>query len=157
MNGNLPFHVVLVAPEIPQNTGTIGRLCVNADAHLHLIEPLGFLIDDTHLRRAGLDYWPHLKWNLWKSWDAFLEGARPGRLVFLTSKTQQSIYGLRIQPGDFFVFGNEQHGLPPEFHERYKTQLFTIPMPGEHARCHNLANAASIALYEGLRQTQFTK
>lgn len=157
MNGNLPFHVVLVAPEIPQNTGTIGRLCVNADAHLHLIEPLGFLIDDTHLRRAGLDYWPYLKWNLWKSWDAFLEGAKPGRLVFLSSKTKQSLYDLQIQPGDFFVFGNEQHGLPPEFYERYKAQLFTIPMPGEHARCHNLANAASIALYEGLRQTQFAK
>lgn len=147
-----PFHIVLLAPEIPQNTGTIGRLCVCTGATLHLIDPLGFQIDDAHLRRAGLDYWPYLDWHRWKSWDEFLDAMRPPRLVFLTSKTDRSYFSLKTREGEFLVFGNEQHGLPQEFYSRYADSLYTLPMPGEHARCHNLANAASIALYEALRQ-----
>ena len=151
----LPFHIVLNAPEIPQNTGTIGRLCVCTGAVLHLIDPLGFKIDDAHLRRAGLDYWPFLEWYRHADWNAFLQEAKPARLAFLTSKTTRSIFDYQAQPGDFLVFGNEQHGLPEEIHQRYADNLYTIPMPGPHARCHNLANAASIALYEVLRQTGF--
>ncbi len=147
-----PFHIVLIAPEIPQNTGTIGRLCVCTDTVLHLIEPLGFQIDDAHLRRAGLDYWPYLEWHLWKDWDSFIEAMKPERLVFLSSKTTKSYFDLQVQEGEYLVFGNEQHGLPVEFYEKYKDSLYTLPMPGEHARCHNLANAASITLYEALRQ-----
>lgn len=151
----IPFHIVLVAPEIPQNTGTIGRLCVNAGAVLHLVDPLGFQIDDAHLRRAGLDYWPFLKWHRWKNFPHFLQEMAPKRMLFLTSKTNQSIFQTKINPGDFLVFGNEQHGLPQDFYQTYHDCLRTLPMPGLHARCHNLANAASIALYEALRQQNF--
>ncbi len=150
-----PLHIVLVAPEIPQNTGTIGRLCVNTGTVLHLIEPLGFLLDDTHLKRAGLDYWPFLRWHLWHSFPHFLQEMNPQRMLFLSSKTQRSLFQTQIHPGDFLVFGNEQHGLPPEFYQTYQDSLVTIPMTGIHARCHNLANAASIALYEALRQLNF--
>ncbi|MBR0459769.1 MAG: tRNA (cytidine(34)-2'-O)-methyltransferase [Victivallales bacterium] len=146
------FHIVLVAPEIPQNTGTIGRLCVCTDAHLHLIRPLGFSLDEAHLKRAGLDYWPFLHWDVYDDWEQFLAQNRPERMFFLSSKTTRSLYDTSLRLGDWLVFGNEGHGLPVDFYARYESQLITIPMPGEHARCHNLANAVSIALYEGLRQ-----
>lgn len=149
------FHIVLVAPEIPQNTGTIGRLCVCTGARLHLIEPLGFSLDEAHLRRAGLDYWPHLDWQLYPDWETWLErvAPEPGRLYFCSTKTDRSLYQTQLQAGDFLVFGNEGHGLPAAFYPRYQNRLVTIPMPGGHARSHNLANAVAIVLYEGLRQT----
>ncbi len=149
------FNIVLVAPEIPQNTGTIGRLCVCTDARLHLIRPLGFQLDEAHLRRAGLDYWPYLHWQVYDSWEDFLEKATPPRMFFCSTKTSRSIYEVRFSPGDWLVFGNEGHGLPTEFYTRYQQDLYTIPMPGQHARSHNLANSVSIVLYEAMRQTQF--
>ena len=152
------FNIVLVAPEIPQNTGTIGRLCVCTDAALHLIKPLGFSIDEAHLRRAGLDYWPFLNWHLYEDWRDFLtRNQSPSNLVFCSTKTSRSLYECTLREGDWLVFGNEGHGLPPEFYTQYHDQLFTIPMPGQHARSHNLANAVSIALYEGLRQTRWNR
>ncbi|MFA6928740.1 MAG: tRNA (cytidine(34)-2'-O)-methyltransferase [Lentisphaeria bacterium] len=152
---NSTFHIVLVAPEIPQNTGTIGRLCVCTDARLHLIRPLGFQLDEAHLRRAGLDYWPYLQWQVYENWEDFLERAQPDRMIFCSTKTSRSIYDVRFTPGNWLIFGNEGHGLPEDFYSRYQEHLFTIPMPGQHARSHNLANAVSIALYEAMRQTQF--
>ena len=150
------YNIVLVAPEIPQNTGTIGRLCVCTDAVLHLIKPLGFSLDEAHLRRAGLDYWPHLHWHLYDDWEDFLQrNGHPTRLFFCSTKTSQSIYDQTFAEGDWLIFGNEGHGLPHALYERYADQLYTIPMPGEHARSHNLANAVSIALYEALRQTRW--
>lgn len=150
------FHIVLVAPEIPQNTGTIGRLCVCTDAMLHLIKPLGFSLDEAHLKRAGLDYWPFLNWNVYEDWDDFLEkNGNPVNMYFCSSKTERSLYECSFHYGDYLVFGNEGHGLPADFYDRYSDRLCTIPMPGRHARCHNLANAVSIALYEGLRQNGF--
>ena len=158
MSGTPCFHIVLVAPEIPQNTGTIGRLCVCTDARLHLIRPLGFLLDEAHLRRAGLDYWQYLDLRVHDTWEQFLnEEGHPRRLLFLSAKAKRSLYEMRLEPGDYLVFGNETSGLPPSFHQNYSEQLFQLPMPGRHARCHNLANAASIALYEGLRQTMFRR
>ncbi len=150
------FHVVLVAPEIPQNTGTIGRLCVCTGARLHLVKPLGFLLDEASVRRAGLDYWPHLDLRVHEDWDAFLADAKPERMLFASTKGGRSLYGFKFRPGDFLVFGNEGHGLPDAFYERYGDGLYVIPMPGAHARSHNLANAASIVLYEALRQTVFS-
>lgn len=147
-----PFNIVLIAPEIPQNTGTIGRLCVCTGARLHLIEPLGFLIDDAHLRRAGLDYWPYLDWTVHPGWEGFLDREQPQSMVFLSSKTTSSFFDYQVHEGEYLVFGNEQHGLPPDFYGRYADRLRTLPMPGPHARCHNLANAAAITLYESLRQ-----
>ncbi|NLF19481.1 MAG: tRNA (cytidine(34)-2'-O)-methyltransferase [Lentisphaerae bacterium] len=148
-------HVVLVAPEIPQNTGTIGRLCVCTETPLHLIEPLGFSLDEAHLRRAGLDYWRYLDVTVHPTWEAFLERARPGPLRFCSTKGARSLYEVRFDEGDWLVFGNETSGLPPGFYERYREALLTIPMPGRHARSHNLANAVSIVLYEALRQTRW--
>lgn len=152
----VPFHIVLVAPEIPQNTGTIGRLCVCTDARLHLIRPLGFSLDAAHVRRAGLDYWQHLDLRVHENWQAFLDDARPERLFLASTRGRHSLYDYRFDAGQFLVFGNETSGLPDEFHTRYQESLCAIPMPGQHARSHNLANAVSIVLYEALRQTRFS-
>lgn len=146
-------HVVLIAPEIPQNTGTIGRLCVCAGAPLHLIRPLGFELSESRIRRAGLDYWQHLDLQVHEDWERFLREAAPRRMVFATAHAERTVYDIDFQAGDFLVFGNETSGLPSDFYRRYADSLATIPMPGPRARTHNLANAASIVLYEAIRQT----
>ncbi len=150
------FHIVLIAPEIPQNTGTVGRLCVCTDAALHLIEPLGFELSESRIRRAGMDYWQYLNLQVYKNWDDFIVRNQPPRLLFASTKGNKNVYDVKFMADDFLVFGNESSGLPPHFYERYAAQLFTIPMPGQHARSHNLANAVSIVLYEALRQTLYT-
>ena len=147
-----PLHLVLVQPEIPHNTGAIGRLCVGLDCELHLIRPLGFQLADRHLQRAGMDYWPQVRMTLHDTWQAFLERVDPPQLILLSTHGQQSLYDCRFVPGAALVFGNESRGLPPELRERYRERLFKIPMPGEHARSINLANAAAIAAYEAYRQ-----
>ena len=150
MNGK--FSIVLLRPEIPHNTGAIGRLCVGLDVKLHLVKPLGFALDDRAIARAGLDYWPHLDVTLHDTWEDYLADAKPGRLHFLSTRGEKSLYSCRFEPGDALVFGNESSGLPKPFYERYKDSMFRIPMPGEHARSINLANAVSIASYECYRQ-----
>jgi tRNA (cytidine/uridine-2'-O-)-methyltransferase len=147
-----PLHLVLVQPEIPHNTGAIGRLCVGLDCELHLIRPLGFQLADRHLQRAGMDYWPQVRLTLHDTWQAFLERVDPPQLILLSTHGQQSLYDCRFVPGAALVFGNESRGLPPELREQYRERLFKIPMPGEHARSINLANAAAIAAYEAYRQ-----
>ncbi len=151
-----PFHIVLVAPEIPQNTGTIGRLAVSTDAVLHLIDPLGFSLEDKYLKRAGLDYWKFLKLHRWKNWEEFLAERTPdARLLFFSTHGERSYFDEKYLPGDYLVFGRESAGLPREFYTRYRESLRVIPMPGEHSRSLNLANAVSIVLYEALRQTMY--
>ena len=130
------FSIVLLRPEIPHNTGAIGRLCVGLGVPLHLVRPLGFALDDRYVARAGLDYWPHLDVTLHDTWDEYLAAAKPKRLFFLST--------------------HESSGLPKDFYDRYKESLFKIPMPGEHARSINLANAVSIAAYECYRQLSGT-
>ena len=147
-----PLHIVLVKPEIPHNTGAIGRVCVGLDCALHLIRPLGFRLSDQYLQRAGLDYWEHLRLTVHDSWDAFLTAAHPTRLFFLSTRGQASLYDCTFEPDDALVFGNESSGLPADLYARYEDRLFKIPMPGEHARSINLANAVSIAAYEAFRQ-----
>jgi tRNA (cytidine/uridine-2'-O-)-methyltransferase len=146
------FHIVLVAPEIPQNTGTIGRLCVCTEAELHLVKPLGFSLDESRIRRAGMDYWQYLKVHVYEDWAQFLDQATPERMFFSSTKADKNLYECRFQDGDFLVFGNEGHGLPETFYSRYRDSLLTIPMPGQHSRSHNLANSVSIVLYEAMRQ-----
>ena len=146
------FSIVLLRPEIPHNTGAIGRLCVGLGVPLHLVKPLRFALDDRSISRAGLDYWPHLDFTLHDTWEEYLASAEPKRLRFLSTRGERSLYNCRFEPGDALVFGNEGHGLPKPFYERYRESLFRIPMPGEHARSINLANAASIAAYECYRQ-----
>ena len=152
-----PFHIVLVAPEIPQNTGTIGRLAVATDAVLHLVDPLGFSLEDKYLKRAGLDYWQFLELRRHRNWEEFLEAAGEGaRLLFFSTHGERSYFDERYLPGDYLVFGRESTGLPPEYYTRYRESLRVIPMPGEHSRSLNLANAVSIVLYEALRQSVYS-
>lgn len=146
------FSIVLLRPEIPHNTGAIGRLCVGLGVPLHLVRPIGFALDDRSIARAGLDYWPHLEWRLHDSWDDYLNEVKPKRLHFLSTHGEKSLYDCRFEAGDALVFGNESSGLPKEFYGRYADSLFRIPMPGEYARSINLANAVSIAAYECYRQ-----
>ena len=146
------FSIVLVRPEIPHNTGAIGRLCVGLGVPLHLIRPLGFHLDDQSVARAGLDYWPFLNLTVHDTWDDYLAAERPERLFFLSTHGEKSLYDASFSAGDALVFGCESAGLPKELYERYRESLFRIPMPGEHARSINLANAVSIAAYECYRQ-----
>jgi len=148
------FHIVLVNPEIPQNTGSIGRLCVSTDTTLHLVHPLGFEITDAHLRRAGLDYWEQLAPRQYPNWEAFLEQNPELRLWLFTTKGERRHTEAHWRDGDALVFGRETAGLPPELLERYPGQLVRIPMPGRFHRSLNLAQAAAVGLYEALRQTR---
>jgi tRNA (cytidine/uridine-2'-O-)-methyltransferase len=149
---NPEIHVVLVEPMIPHNTGAIGRLCVGLEARLHLIEPCGFSLSEKAVRRSGLDYWQFLDLQSYRSWQQFLDRNTPGKLHFLSTKGQQSLYKVPFTPPCWLVFGNESRGLPPDFYQTYAADLYRIPQPGEHARSINLANAAAIAMYEAHRQ-----
>ena len=149
------FNVVLVEPEIPPNTGNIARLCLAADAHLHLVGPLGFSLDDKYLRRAGMDYWEQVKLTVWEHWDAFYD-AHPNhnRHFLLTTKTDRPYYEQAFEPGDFLVFGRETRGLPESLLANAgRKRLLTIPM-APAARSLNLATAAGIVLFEALRQVR---
>ncbi len=146
------FHVVLFQPEIPQNTGAIGRLCVNLDIDLHLIKPLGFSLDASRVRRAGLDYWPHLKLKVHENWHAFLATERPQHLYFASTRGRKSIFDFRYRPDAWFVFGRETSGFPESFYELYADRLYKLPMPGPHSRSLNLACSVSVICYEAYRQ-----
>lgn len=150
-----PFNIVLVAPEIPQNTGSIGRLCVSTNARLHLLKPLGFVLDDKHLKRAGMDYWPHLDLTIYENWEEFLEKNNHPQCVFFSTHGVTDLWTADYDADCFLVFGSEGHGLPPEFYVKYKDNFILIPMEGEFVRSLNLANSVSIALYEGLRRQKF--
>ena len=145
------FNVVLVEPEIPPNTGNIGRLCLATRSTLHLVQPLGFDIDDRTLQRAGLDYWKEVDVRLWSSFSELQAGQRAGaRYFFLTTKTKRAYYDQAFQPGDFLVFGRETKGLPEPLLNANPSQLLTIPMHG--TRSLNLATAVGIVLFEAMRQ-----
>lgn len=146
------LHIVLVEPEIPPNTGSIARLCGATDSILDLVHPLGFRIDDKHLKRAGLDYWPQVKINYWENFEIFLEQHDEARLFFLTTKTTRSYTEARFQPGDLLIFGKETKGLPEDILRLYSDRCFTVPMSNPHIRSLNLAMTAGIVLYEALRQ-----
>jgi len=149
---NPRLNIVLVEPEIPHNTGAIGRVCVGLDARLHLIQPLGFSMRDESLRRCGLDYWQHVACTLHRSWDAFLETEKPEHLFLASTRGSRSLYDHKFRPGAYLVFGSEHRGFPSDFYEKYKDLLFSIPMPGKQVRSINLANAVSIVAYEAYRQ-----
>ena len=146
------MQVVLFEPEIPPNTGSVARLCAATLTPLHLIEPLGFKIDDKHLKRAGLDYWEFVDLHVHKSWKEFLRTARPERLRYFSKRATQSYTATRYLVNDYLVFGPETRGLPPEMLKANEINCFRIPMAGSGVRSLNLSNAVSIVLYEGLRQ-----
>ena len=147
------FRVVLVEPEIPSNTGNIGRTCVATGTRLELVGPLGFEISSSQLKRAGLDYWPHLDWKYYFSWEEWKKQCpRNSRIWFFSTKGNQSLYNSTFQPEDVLVFGRETGGLGEKILSKYKKQILKIPM-SDQTRSLNLSNAVAIALYEALRQT----
>jgi tRNA (cytidine/uridine-2'-O-)-methyltransferase len=145
------FNVVLVEPEIPPNTGNVGRLCLATGSALHLVKPLGFSLEDRQLKRAGLDYWKNVDLRTWDSF-AELQAAQPAdsRYFFLTTKTERAYYDVKFQRGDFLVFGRETKGLPENLLAANFDNCITIPMQG--ARSLNLATAVAIVLFEAVRQ-----
>jgi len=145
------FHIVLVEPKIAPNTGTIGRLCVNIGASLHLVEPLGFEITDTRLKRAGLDYWHRLAPTVWPSLDDFLAEHGHERLWLSTTKTARPWFEADYRPGDWLLFGSETQGLPETLRKRYEQRCITLPMTPE-GRSLNLSIAVGVVAYEGIRQ-----
>ena len=151
------FNIVLVEPEIPQNTGNIGRICVSTECRLHLIKPYGFILDDKHLRRAGMDYWQHLDVTEYENWDDFLSRNPDAEMVFFSTKGDRSYWDVDYRDNLYLVYGSESKGLPVEFYDRYAEQLCTIPMPGTHSRSLNLANSVALGIYEGLRQAEMKK
>lgn len=146
------MHVVLVEPEIPPNTGSIARLCAATNTPLHLVAPLGFKIDDKHLKRAGLDYWKYVDVRLHDSWEDFLLRYEERHLLFFSKRALQSYTQARYQEGDFLVFGPETRGLPQQLLDAHQDRAYRIPMMGQGVRSLNLSNAVSIVLYEALRQ-----
>ena len=148
------MHVALVAPEIPQNTGSIGRLCVATDTSLHLIEPLGFVIDDKHVRRAGLDYWPHVRLRVHASWERFCEERPPGRLLFFAAQAPRRYTEVRYRPDDLLVFGCESRGLPERLRAAHADATYGIPIASPHVRSLNLSNAVAVVLFEACRQLE---
>ena len=151
-----PLHVVLVSPQIPPNTGNVARLCAATKTHLHLIEPLGFKLDDKQLKRAGMDYWEHLTWHRWPSWQAFHEQVpRDARLWFIESGGPKLYTDVRYTTEDYLVFGRETAGLPRRLLETNREHWLRIPMFHAEARSLNLSNCAALVLYEALRQQGF--
>lgn len=148
----LNFNVVLVEPQIPNNTGNIGRLCVATKSRLHLIHPLGFEITDARVKRAGLDYWPDLEICHHVNFQAWIKTIDPSRSIyFFSTRAQKSFYKTQLKQGDYLIFGKEAEGLSAEIMEQFKEHLVTIPFPGK-VRSFNLANAVAMVLGEGIRQ-----
>lgn len=146
------FNIVLVTPQIPNNTGTIGRLCVNTGSTLHLIKPLGFDIDEKAVRRAGLDYWNKIDLHVWENTEEFFEAhSNKERFFFATTKTDHPYFEIDFQEGDYLFFGSETSGIPAEILETFPDQTMTIPMTKE-GRSLNLAISSGIILYEAIKQ-----
>lgn len=151
------IHLVLIQPEIPQNTGNIARTCALSGAKLHLVRPLGFSLEEKQLKRAGLDYWDKLNLEIHDSLEDFLEIYGDGNLYLITTKGEKTVYDLHYEDEVFLLFGNETRGLPLELHKRYKEQRLRIPMLEKQGlRSLNLSNAAALVVYEAWRQRKFT-
>jgi tRNA (cytidine/uridine-2'-O-)-methyltransferase len=149
------FHLVLVRPEIPQNTGSIARLAAATRTRLHLVGPLGFSLEDRYLKRAGLDYWPLVDLRTYAGWgefDAIFDSAQSPRFKYFSTHAEKSYLDAEYQPGDFLVFGSETKGLGAEFLSTRRDASYRIPIFEPGVRSLNLANAVSIVAYEALRQ-----
>ncbi len=149
----MTFHIVLVEPEIPPNTGNIARLCGATGTVLHLVGKLGFSIDDKHVKRAGLDYWKAVDIRQWQSLEELQEAFPEGRFWYTSKKAHKTHVEADFEPGDFLVFGKETLGLPEDLLQRNGERAIRIPIFSPIVRSLNLANAAAIIVYEALRQT----
>jgi len=146
------MEIILFEPEIPPNTGNVARLCAATRTRLHLIEPLGFSLDDRYLKRAGLDYWPAVDLHVWPTWEAFTEAYSNIRLVFTSARRGHLYYQFTFKPGDGLVFGPETRGCPPELLDQYPDHIVTVPIWGP-VRSLNLSTTVGIVFYEALRQS----
>lgn len=146
------LHVVLVAPEIPPNTGSIARLCAATRLRLHLVRPLGFSLDDRYLKRAGLDYWPHVDVTVHDDWAALQRHLPSSRAHFFSARADRSYTSVAYAPGDVLIFGSETKGLPRDILDAHRDDTWVIPIFSPHVRSLNLSNAVSIVVYEALRQ-----
>jgi len=152
------MNVVLVEPEIPPNTGNVARLCAATSSTLHLIEPFGFKLDDSQLKRAGMDYWLHVNWHRWSSWSAFQEKLPIGaRLWFIESGGPRRYSEVTFASDDYLVFGRETAGLPKKLLETNREKWLRIPMFSLRARSLNLSNCVALVLFDALRQQGFTE
>jgi tRNA (cytidine/uridine-2'-O-)-methyltransferase len=150
----MPFNIVLVEPEIPNNTGNIGRLSLASGSELHLVKPFGFELSDTRLKRAGLDYWNHVSVKIYESLDEFFAINKDKEMVFLSSAAKQSYASIEYKDDLFFIFGKESVGLPKDLVADQSNKLYKIPIHSPHIRSLNLANAVSIVVFEGLRSLE---
>ena len=148
------FNIVLVEPEIPQNTGNIARTCAATGCRLHLVKPLGFEVSDKYLKRAGLDYWQYVAIKYWENFEELQAAFPQGRFFYFTTKALNCYTDIEYTDGDFLVFGKETKGLPEELLKANPHSCVRIPMMGE-LRSLNLSNSVAIAVYEGLRQSGF--
>jgi tRNA (cytidine/uridine-2'-O-)-methyltransferase len=146
------LHIALLEPKIPPNTGNIARLCAATESSLHLVEPLGFSIDDTELKRAGLDYWEQVDLWVHPHWRAFRDAMSRERCLYFSANASRPYWSAPYQPNSCLVFGSETTGMPARILEKYPERCYTIPMTGQ-VRSLNLATAAGIVLYEAIRQT----
>ena len=150
------MNVVLVEPEIAPNVGNIARLCAATRTVLHLVEPFGFQLDDSRLRRAGMDYWRHVTWHRWRTWGEFRESqGNQARMWFVESNGPKHYAGVSYSPDDYLVFGRESAGLPKPLIEENRARWVRIPMFNDSARSLNLSNCAALVLFEALRQQGF--
>jgi tRNA (cytidine/uridine-2'-O-)-methyltransferase len=145
------FNIVLVEPEIPMNTGNIGRLSLASESTLHLVKPFGFQLDDKRLKRAGLDYWKYISVNIYESIEDFFFKNKEEKIVYFSSSANKNYTNINFEDNMFFLFGKESVGLSKEITEKYSNSLYKIPIYSKHIRSLNLANAVSIVVYEGLR------
>lgn len=151
------MNIVLVEPEIPPNTGNAARLCAATNSVLHLIEPLGFKLDDSQLKRAGMDYWRRMQWHRWPNWAAFQSRLPEGaRLWFIESNGPRHYAEVQYQKNDYLVFGRETAGLPKALIESHRDSWLRIPMFNPGARSLNLSNCVALVVYEALRQRGFS-
>ena len=145
------FNIVLIEPEIPNNTGNIGRLTLASGSILHLVKPFGFEINDTRLKRAGLDYWKHISVKIYENINDFLSINKDKNMVYLSSSAEKSYCSINYKDDMFLVFGKESVGLSKDIITKNSDKLYKIPIHSNHVRSLNLANAVSIVVYEGLR------
>ncbi len=147
----MALNIVLIEPEIPNNTGNIGRLSLATGANLHLVKPFGFELSDARLKRAGLDYWKHINVIYYDNVNEFFDKNADKKMAFLSSHGEKSYWDIPYEEDMFLIFGKESVGLAASITEKYPDQLYKIPLQSEHIRSINLANAVAVTVYEGLR------
>ena len=152
----MALNIVLFEPEIPNNTGNIGRLSLASGCNLHLVKPFGFELNDTRLKRAGLDYWKHISLKVYDSIDEFYSLNMGKKMVYFSAKGTKTFWSIDFQDDLFLIFGRESSGLPESIIDEKCHELYKIPLLSEHIRSINLANAVSVVVYEGIRKLGYS-